>query len=290
MENKTTNHSQCQNADHSIANPNFPSRKAFLFTNFSPTAISNNSQLLKTNSSSGFITLSACLLFTIIISSSFAILACAWFLTQKQHAELLCQKYVIKAQEDLLQGAEALLLLNPKAEALIVEKKYLEFSIKVNPNPVQKAIEAARLAVVIYQMSLLRLEQKAIFTQAEASALAASFQFKQKTHSLTQSMQSNWKSAIIRTPSISTTLATIRLVPIFKDPLLPIYQAPIDFESQQTLRYQMSLKTQGLLPSWISYLAPHFTQWQESCSSKPQKQGVQSWTAALTRDKSFLRP
>jgi hypothetical protein len=234
----------------------------------------------------GFTLVYVCLFLGMSAAIAFALMPVAWFIIEKQKIQLYCEKNVLQSQESLVIGENQLLAMNPPIHALILQKKSLEMAIAAAPAPPVQAALAARLLTVIAQLRTLRFRQQGIVrifeSRAQASLVILQTRIRRELLHIQRSLE---------TPPLlvffKITPAKMRLVPIFLDPLIPIYEPPPGFSFLQTLSVELKVQGRHLFPSWVHLLqSRQHLYWREFCSSHP-KQGGTQWQSYLGMGKFF---
>jgi hypothetical protein len=219
------------------------------------------------------------------MATAFALLPLAWFINEKQKIQLLCEKQVLQSQENLVKGENLLLELNIPARALVLQKKSLEAAILAAPTPVEKAALTAQLLVVIGQMRTLRTKQlwtiKIYEARAQGSLMVLQTEVRKEISRVQKLLD-----ALPIFVFFNQSTPRIKLLTVFIDPLLPIYETPPALSVIQSLRAQIEMRGRRFFPHWLEFLRAKSFQWRESCTSHPRKGGFQ-WEAYLGMGKSF---
>lgn len=229
--------------------------------------------------SKGFIQISTLVLVPLIASVFLGTLAVSWLIQEKQKIEMSCEKKALNAQRFLTTAANQLLLINPQAEILVAEKKFLQMAMRMAPTPAEKAALAAQLMIVLKKIAFLRAEQKQLIAGSEAKARTELLFLKKNLRSETRHIQKLWQSSPL-TPFTSVTPPKVQLIPRFIDPMIPVYEIPPHFEKLQTLSVSFAMHGAQLFPPWLKFLWSKNFLWQETCSSKPEK-GGRGWESHL---------
>jgi hypothetical protein len=221
-------------------------------------------------------------LMPLLVGGMFASLALAWFVSAKNDLLFECENGVLKSQKILVEAENTLLRLNTPVTNLVTQKKLLQRALLLAKTPVEISMIKARLLIIESQLTMLRKQQTAIHTLADAQASRSlqitALRLKQAFHRL----QSLWSAQLF--PSSFATTALIRLQKIAIDPSAQIYEAGANFPQQQTLTVSAKLSGPSLFPTWIAFLHSETFSWQESCSSRPAlKENL--WTAEIGKGK-----
>jgi hypothetical protein len=234
----------------------------------------------------GFTLVYVCLFLGMSVAIAFALMPVAWFIIEKQKIQLLCEKNVLAAQENLVKGENQLLAMNAPIQALVLQKRALETAIAAAPAPPLQAALTARLLAVVAQMRTLRLRQQLTIKVSESRAQKSLVIFQMRVRKEIRNIQRALKSPPLLV-FFNLTPVKMKLVPIFLDPLIPIYKPPPGLPFLQTLSFELRIKGRQFFPSWLSLLKSknHFF-WREFCSSHPKQGGFQ-WESYLGTGKYF---
>lgn len=220
-----------------------------------------------------------------IVAGALSILPIGSFVLQKQKVNLICENFVLEAQEHLVEGETKLLQLNPQVRALVLQKKTLERAMRLAPTPILKAAIAAKLAIVLAQIGILRTQQILIFKTQEIKALKSMLLLRKNLRSQLNKFEKAWGAPPL-VPLINSTPPKIKLIEVKVDPTIPIYEAPPNLSVLQTLEVEILVRGERIFPRWIKFLRTQKIFWQESCSSHPQK-GIVQWQSHLGKGKFF---
>lgn len=206
-----------------------------------------------------------------------------WFITLKQQSQNLCHAYLLRAQMSLVETNNQILALNPKALALIKEKKVLNLILRTGPMQA-RALAKVRKKQVLAKQKLLKLKQKSLFLKARGQSLYFYNQGQQQLKTSLQKKVQFWKPNT--QPASMRWKTRPRHSKLRKDirDLAPTYKRGPRHSYLQSMTLTWSMDIHDLAPPWMRRLIPHQAVWQRrwvaSCSSHPHK-GDAQWQASI---------
>lgn len=218
--------------------------------------------------------------------------AISW-MQEKQRIEIICERQVLAAQENLVAGMNSLIRMNPLVESLVAKKKFFENAVKMATHPAVKAMFAAQLAMIIVKIKALRAQQLAILKTKEASAYLKLTAIKPEVKWHILEMHNLLQTAPLSQIRVTHNKPKIHLQPLFIDRMIPIYKETPQLATLQSLHTHIDIKN-FLFPKWIEFLkgpSPSLgsrqnSQWVETCSSTPYKGGI-IWESLLGKARPF---
>ena len=225
----------------------------------------------------GFVLLSFILFCPILLAISVASAWIFWFLLEKQKLENLCYEYVLKSQEVLVQANNQVLALNPKAWALIIEKKALYVTILTAPPPAAAAA-SSRLKTVIAQQHTLNRVQKGILQAGNLLTQSHAYTLQMKFRKQFLEIEKHWQQTSGK-PNIEIYWKPSQLIPQFQE-IAPPYERGKNHSYKQTLLVRWSYPLKNILPTWLKKMISFSKSWKGQCSSQPFKEKY-TWLASL---------
>lgn len=251
-------------------------KKIFHFRNFSAARQPN----LKNEE--GFALVLLLSLLPMIVSGMFCILALSWFFCEKEKIQMTCERKNLAAQNELIDGANRLIALNPRVEALVLEKRMAEIEVAASVTPVDKAAAVAHLMIVRMRILALRAQQLLLIRTSEALALEELARIELAARSEAQHITSTWNAPRALQSITHFELPVMQVDPHFSDPMIPTYRIPENFSRRQTIDVDILIAGPQPFPKWIDPLWKGTFHWQENCSSHPQRGGF-GWQSHLGR-------
>lgn len=229
----------------------------------------------------GFVTTMALTLLPFVVAAALCALVLIWFIEQKEKVQWACESENVAAQKILTTAMNQLLALNPKIEALVLEKKWVQSLLKL-PTTVDKPALLARLIVLNGQLMALSAQQKALILTAQSRAELQLIKLRQNLQQLVIQTARPWNAHLQL--QYHTKRALLRLRKKKMDPLASVYLEHPGLASQQEIHVRIAIVGKRLFPMGLTWLSPIPIYWQESCKSQPQKEHS-LWHAKLQADK-----
>ena len=134
----------------------------------------------------------------------------SWFLTEKQKLQKTCQTQILKSQQSLIDGGQALIQLNPLVNMLVLEKNHWQNAAAIDPTPPGKAAALAQLARVTLQINLLRQKQNLLIQLSEFKAFKDLLSLQYKLRKQVRTISKLWGTKLPR-PRVQTKQPNIML-------------------------------------------------------------------------------
>ncbi len=217
----------------------------------------------------------------LILGSLLASLAIVWFLSAKNDLLFECEKGVLESQKILVEAENTLLKMNSPIRTLVTQKRILQKAQLLARTPVELALIKAKLATLELQLSLFKQKQLLLITTANLRASRQLVATAQGLKQIFYKLQNQWGADLLA--SSHSPAAQIQLQKVTIDPSASLYEAPEQMSTQQTLTVTAKLSGRSLFPRWLAFLHEGHFQWQESCSSRPQKKETHLWIAQIGR-------
>ncbi len=211
-----------------------------------------------------------------------------WLINQKHQLNNLCHHHLLKSQQALVDGNNRLLLHNPKALALILEKRNLDRLILTSPPPVKAAALLKRKRVLAQQIKLSLLQKNIIKTHKELSKSWAQ-KLRLNLHRALRKRSEFFQGDknILAQVRVRWSISRIKIK--FRDKA-STYQRGTNHALAQTMSANWSIPLQSVTPPWLSPFVKNKNNWLGSCQTHPDSSGGLKWYAAIGGGKVLSRP
>lgn len=218
----------------------------------------------------------------IIIFSALCAYGSVWFIEQKETVQWICEKQNLDAQKSLVEGMQELLSLNPKIQALVLEKKWVQAALKL-PTVADKPALTARLIMINVELTALLARQKGIIFLTHGKAGHELASLKRELHTHITKMGRQWRTSLQLHFHSSRPRLRLRKKKI--DSIGYLYLEHPLLTEQQKINVTIAITGEQLFPRWMTWLnSENPLHWRETCLSKPEKENTQ-WLAKLHLDR-----
>jgi len=231
----------------------------------------------------GFMTVGLIIYLPLLFALMFSFYWIVWFLNQKHQLENICFRYILAAQDDLINGNNRLIQLNPQAQRLIIEKKFLNTVIKTAP-PKVRAVAYLRKKQIIAQQALLKSTQESLLLSSEYRSRQQMRKLHNEIQKHFRQMQDFWQTQPAQAPHLRPQWRKSQ-VQIDQKDIAPTYKRSQSHSQQQTLKMHWSLPLNQVAPQWLVRLASIQPKWLGFCESHPYHQGGK-WHSSIGAGKA----
>ena len=229
-------------------------------------------------SKKGFTTIGFTLIMPVIFILSLSGFWILWLINSKHQLNNLCHYYLLKAQDELINGNEKVLYLNSIANRLYMQKKSLEALILVAPPQIKMPAKIQR-RIVIVQQKALATKQMSIFKIYKYKSQSPLYEFRRKFSVKLNEIIRIWgqKQKIIYDLNIIWKKSQLA---IKRKDIASTYYRKIKHENLQSIRAKWSIPIRILLPDWVKSFVPIQKLWIGECASHPHKGGLK-WVSNI---------
>ena len=228
-----------------------------------------------------------------VVLAAFCVMAAGYLvITSDAKARHICRTELLNSQQTVADRLNALIKLNPKAEALRAAREeaqqMVDAGVETGPGEI---ILIARLNWVIAEQVVFAIKQKSLIAEGKFESHSGPLRTRRAVEvalGQDQKVYRDQPSAIASQASSSAANFDLDASP--EDSITPDYNPSSDFERSQSMQVNWSVQLLSFLPVWLTgFLQMPSSNVRADCSATLTKEGGFQWTPRLNAAKSSSR-